>query len=115
MRAQHQSFVNVFIDFTKALDYVHRERMFLILEAYGIPPLIVEAIQLIYEDSSAIIITPDGETAAFYILAGIFQGDILAPFLFIIVLDYCLREAITNCEDTGIFIKARRQPEVRIH
>ena len=108
----------VFIDFSKAFDSIHRERMFKILEAYGIPPSIVNAIKLIYEDSSAQVLTPDGETSFFDIVAGIFQGDTLAPFLFIIVLDYALREAfnITNSECRVVIEPRRgyRQPEIRI-
>ena len=108
----------VFIDFSKAFDSIHRERMFKILEAYGIPSTIVNAIKLIYEGSSAQVLTPDGETSFFDILAGIFQGDTLAPFLFLIVLDYALKEAfkISNSE-CGIVIEPRRSsrhPEIRI-
>ena len=55
----------VFIDFSKAFDSIHRDRMFQILRAYGIPSTIVDAIKLIYENSSAQIITPDGETDFF--------------------------------------------------
>ena len=108
----------VFIDFSKAFDSIHRERMFTILEAYGIPPTIVNAIKLIYEDTSAQVLTPDGETSFFDILAGIFQGDTLAPFLFIIVLDYALREAFKISDsECGIVIEPRRSlrhPEIRI-
>ena len=108
----------VFIDFSKAFDSIHRDRMFLILKAYGIPPTIIDAIKLIYENSAAQVITPDGETPFFNILAGIFQGDTLAPFLFIVVLDYALKEAFKisdgNC---GIVIKPKqgsRSPEIRL-
>ena len=108
----------VFIDFSKAFDSIHRERMFQILEAYGIPPSIINAIKLIYEGSSAQVLTPDGETSFFDIVAGIFQGDTLAPFLFIIVLDYALREAFKISDsESGIVIeprKSRRHPEIRI-
>ena len=40
------------------------------------------------------VLTPDGITEAFRIIAGVLQGDTLAPYLFIIVLGYALREAI---------------------
>ena len=108
----------VFIDFSKAFDSIHRERMFEILSAYGIPKIIIDAIKLIYEDSCAQIVTPDGETDFFDIVAGIFQGDTLAPFLFIVVLDYALRQAyaVVN-SDTGIVIEPRngsRRPEIRL-
>ena len=108
----------VFIDFSKAFDSIHRERMYKILGAYGISPTIVNAIKLIYEGSSAQVLTPDGETTFFNILAGIFQGDTLAPFLFITVLDYSLRQAFKIADsECGIIIeprKSQRHPEIRI-
>lgn len=43
-----------------------------------------------YEDMSAVVLTPEGETNQFVIDTGVLQGDTLAPFLFIICLDYAL-------------------------
>ena len=34
--------------------------------------------------------SPDGDTGFFDIVAGVLQGDTLAPYLFIICLDYVL-------------------------
>ena len=53
----------------------------------------MDAISILYKDTEAQVITPDGDTEFFEILAGVLQGDTLAPFLFIIVLHYPLREA----------------------
>ena len=45
----------------------------------------------------------------FDITAGVLQGDTLAPFLFIIFLDYAIRQAITGREESlGFTIKPRR-------
>ena len=44
-----------------------------------------------HANTTATIISPNGETATFDILAGVLQGDALAPFLFVVVLDYVLR------------------------
>ena len=49
---------------------------------------------MIYEQTRALVLTPDGETSSFDIIAGVLQGDTLAPYLFIIVLDYVMRTAI---------------------
>ena len=73
--------------------------MLLILKAYGIPIELVTAISIMYEDTSAKVKTPDGETETFSILAGILQGDILAPFLFVIVIDHIMRKALTGKEE----------------
>ena len=98
--------VLTFIDFRKAFDSINRKRMLEILEAYGIPPDIVNAIRVMYEDTSAVVITPDGETDAFNINTGVLQGDPLAPFLFIMCLDYALRTSIT--ETDGLTLSRRR-------
>ena len=67
-----------------------------ILRAYGIPNKIVDAISILYKDTMAQVLTPDGDTEFFEILAGVLQGDTLAPFLFIIALDYVLRDATSE-------------------
>ena len=71
--------------------------MLSILKAYGIPEELVTAIRIKYEDTTVTIITPDGET--FNILAGVLQGDTLAPYLFVIVIDYVMRIALLGRED----------------
>ena len=49
------------------------------------------------------------DTQYFNICAGVMQGDTLAPFLFVIVLDYALRKAITGREeDLGFTLVKRR-------
>ena len=88
--------VIIFIDFRKAFDSINRDRMFEILRAYGIPSSVVDAIQVMYKDTYAKVLTPEGETNAFKIDTGVLQGDPLAPFLFIIVLDYALRTSISS-------------------
>ena len=70
--------------------------MFEILIAYGIPITIVNVIKILYKDTTASVVTPKGETEPFTIRRGVLQGDPLAPFLFVIVLDYALRTSITS-------------------
>ena len=52
--------------------------MIKILKAYDVPPNLLQAINLMYENTKARIISPDGETEFFKILAGVLQGDTLA-------------------------------------
>ena len=86
----------IFIDFSKALDSINRNSMLEILDLYGIPKQMVEAIRLLYTNNSASVLSPDGETKPFDIKAGILQGDTLAPFLFIMVVDYILRLSLES-------------------
>jgi hypothetical protein len=97
----------VFVDFKKAFDSIHREVMFEILGLYGIPEKIINAIKALYTNTKAKVITPDGETDLFDIVAGVLQGDTLAPLLFITVLDYVLRISMDTNKTKGLLVKPR--------
>ena len=98
----------VFVDFSKAFDSVDREKMFEILVLYGIPKKIIDAIKVLYTDTASTLLTPDGETEPFSILSGILQGDTLAPFLFIIVVDYILRMSVDKIHTKGYELEPRQ-------
>ena len=106
VRNHKKEAVITFIDFKKAFDSIDRTKMLQILTAYGIPPEIVSAIKVMYENTSALVITPEGNTDIFKIDTGVLQGDPLAPFLFIVCLDYTLRKAIIS--EDGLTLKRRR-------
>ena len=110
VKAKHLPAVITFIDFKKAFDSIHRAKMMKILKAYGIPPNLLRAIERMYSNTKARVVTPDGETEQFDITAGVLQGDTLAPFLFIIVLDYAMRKAMAGGkeEELGFTITPRR-------
>ena len=61
----------VFIDFKKAFDSVHRGPLMKILKAYGILRILVELIAKTHTGTMAKVITADGITEAFDILAGV--------------------------------------------
>ena len=64
----------------------------------------VSAIALMYEGTTAKFLSSDGESKLFDILAGVLQGDTLAPYIFAIVLDYCMRKAVNGDEENlGIY------------
>ena len=79
-----------------------------ILLAYGVPQIIVSAIKVLYTNTSAKVLSPDGDTDEFMIVAGVLQGDTLAPFLFTIALDYALRIATKNEEAVGFTLEKAR-------
>ena len=74
---------------------------------------IVELISLLYTNTSAQVITPDGKTEFFEILAGVLQGDTLAPYLFVIVMDYCMRIALEKHPDLGFTLTPARSRRVK--
>ena len=104
-----------FVDFKKAFDSVSREKLFQILELYGISDKIISAIRALYTSTKAKVISPDGDTDVFDIQAGVLQGDTLAPFLFVLILDYVLRISVDSLNSKGIKMKSQqgsRNPSV---
>ena len=93
----------IFVDFSKAFDCVNPEKMFELLGKYGNPPEIISVIKVLYCNTKSTILTPDGETEHFNILAGILQGDTLPPFLFTIVIDYVMPVSVDTMKG-NVFI-----------
>ena len=84
-----------------------------IMKAYEIPEKIIKAVNILYLDTEAQVLYPDGETDFFNISAGVLQGDTLAPMLFILSLDYALRKAASNSHQTCFTLQP--QPSRRQH
>ena len=88
-----------------------------ILLAYGIPKETVVAITILYRNTKVKVGSLDGDTEYFYIVAGVLQGDRLAPYLFIICLDYVLRTSIEKIKENGFELtkkRSRRYPATTI-
>ena len=98
----------LFVNFTKAFDFIHRGKMEQILLAYGLPKETVAAIMILYRNTKVKVRSPDGDTEYFDIVAGVLQGDTLAPYLFIICLDYVLRTSIDKIRENGFELTKRR-------
>ena len=91
-----------------AFDSIHRGKMEQILLAYGIPKETVAAITILFRNTKIKVRSPDGDREYFDIVAGVLQGNALAPYLFIICLDYVLRTSIDKIRDNGFELKKKR-------
>ena len=80
LRNHKKEAVITFIDFKKAFDSIDRSKMLKILAAYGILSEIVNAIQVMHENTSALVVTSEGNTDIFQLDAGVLQADSLAHF-----------------------------------
>ena len=68
---------------------------------------------ILYRNTKVKLRSPDGDTDYFNIVAGVLQGDILTPYLFIICLDYVLRTSIDRIKENGFELikkRSRRYP-----
>ena len=54
------------------------------------------------------VCSPDGDTEYFNIVAGVLHGDTLAPYLFIICLDYVLRTSIDKIKENSFELTKKR-------
>ena len=68
---------------------------------------------MLYRNTKVKVCSLNGDTDIFDIVAGVLQGDTLAPYLFIICLDYVLRTSIDKMKDNGFKLikeRSRRYP-----
>ena len=79
-----------------------------ILLAYGIRKETVAAITILYRNTKVKVHSPGGDTDYIDIVAGVLQGDTLAPYLFIICLDYVLRTSIDKIKENGFELTRKR-------
>ena len=63
---------------------------------------------MLYKDTKAMVRSPDGDTDFFDIAAAVLQGDTLAPYIFIICLDYVLRTSLDTIKEEGFTLKKAR-------
>ena len=83
----------LFIDFSKAFDSINRKEMNYILIKYEIPEEITN-VMMLYKNTQSMVRSLDGDTSFINITTGDLQDDTLAPFLFIVCLDYVLKNSL---------------------
>ena len=103
----------LFVDFSKAFDFIHRGKMGQLFHTYGLPKETIADIMTLYKNMKVKVCSPDGDTDYFDIVAGVLQGDALTPYLFIICLDYVFRTSIDIMKENGFMLakeRSRRYP-----
>ena len=92
---------SVFVDFQKAFDSVDREAIWKLMQHYGFPPKYIAIIQQLYEDATCQVIHEGMLTDPFQVQAGVCQGCILSPTIFLLVVDWIMRQS-TKGQKPGI-------------
>ena len=98
----------LFVDFTKAFNSIHRGKMEQILLAYSLPKETIAAITILYRNTKVKVCSLDGDTEYFNIVAGVLQEDTLAPYLFIICLDYTLKASMDKIRENSFELTKKR-------
>ena len=103
----------IFVDFNKAFDSIDRRAIPIALSKNGVSELLIANVMQFYIGTSAVVATAYGNTGKISTTSDVLQGDTLAPFLFITLLDYVLRETLLDNID-GFTITPRRVRVIRI-
>jgi hypothetical protein len=91
--------VVTFLDFAKAFPSTGWVAIRGALEAFKVPNEIINAVMSLYnEHLKAFVHTPEFQTDQFDIVTGTLQGDTLAPYLFVLVLDRVLDAAFSKLQ-----------------
>jgi ribonuclease HI len=93
-----------FVDFCKAFPSVSFAAIHAALRAFHVPESLQRAVMAMYTGTRAYVRTPLGDTDDFDVTTGTLQGDVLAPFLFILVLDRVLAQAFDENPQSGVTV-----------
>ena len=96
-----------FIDYTKAFDCVHHNKLWKILKDMGIPDHLICLLRNLYAGQEATLRTGYGTTDWFQLGKGVRQGCILSPCLFNFYAEYIMGNA--ELEETQAGIKIARR------
>ncbi|KAL9968248.1 hypothetical protein ACROYT_G026600 [Oculina patagonica] len=86
---------------SKAFDSVHRITLWKLLRLYGVPHKIIRMIQALYRDFTCSVLHEGNLTPWFAVETGVKQGCMMSPLLFLITLDWVMKETTTH-QRTGI-------------
>lgn len=82
----------MFVDFSKAFDSVYWDAIDTVLSLWGVPDVLTKGIFKVMYGHEVRIRVEDSLSEPIPVEKGVLQGDTLAPYLFIIVVDALLRE-----------------------
>ena len=97
----------LFVDFERAFDTLCHNRMWTILENYGIPTKMLNLIQDLYRNATCRVVHNGELGSEINVGAGVKQGCILSPLLFTVVLDWVMKKATKKAHGIQWTMSAR--------
>ena len=82
---------NLFVDFRKAYDSVHREGLFNIMAEFGFPRKLIRMTEVCLTEVRSRVVINGEMSDAFAVNTGLRQGDGLSPLLFNLILEKVVR------------------------
>ena len=86
----------LFIDSQKAFDSVTFAALRASLESFMVPTKFIDVVMSCYNGHVVRVPMPDGSYESYTTTTGVLQGDTLAPFLFVVLLDSILTESMDD-------------------
>ena len=90
-----------FIDFEKAFDSLDRSVLWCLMRHYGIPGKFIRIIKNSYDKMTCRVLHASGLSDSFTVNTGVKQGCLMAPFLFLLAMDWIMKET-TREQRNGI-------------
>ena len=81
-----------FVDYQKAFDSLDRKTLWKILAYYGVPQKIISIIKCMYDNQNVKVMFKGKLSNSFIVKTGVRQGCLLSPFLFLLAIDYIMRQ-----------------------
>lgn len=103
----------VFLDFKAAFDSVDRVRMWGCLERRGIPANLIKIIRSLYTNQKISVAGYGSRSEPFEPKSGVWQGGVLSPMLFTMIMDEILNEADSRVSG-GVNTGDGRNDDIRI-
>ena len=93
-----------FIDLAKAFDSIHRKLLFLMMRSYGMPILLVEIFEALYNSTSCAVRVASAISAAFATMGGVQQGCLSGSWCFNLYIHCCLEPIMEELTSLGVEI-----------
>ena len=98
---EHNVEINqIFVDFQKTYDNNRRDKLYAIMAHFGIPNKLIRLKKATMENSTYYVKIGTIMTDGFKVGTGLKQGDVLAPNLFNIALEYVIRQLSVQTTST---------------
>ena len=105
IRAKNLQVTILFVDFTKAFDSIHREKMEQILLAHGLPKETVAAITILYRNTKVNVCSPDWDRILRHCSRSTARAHTNTSLS---CLDYVLRTSIDKIKEDGFELTKKR-------
>lgn len=86
----------VFVDFKKAYDSIHRDTIYKMMNDFGFPEKLIQLTKMCMEEAKYWVRVDNELLSLFMVDTGLKLGDLLSPLLFNLALEKVVRELQAN-------------------